>query len=83
MVFGKKKGGLWSLLTRGLYSEGKYREISLGGILSGLCREGGTCSGVVSRSGLTVVTVSEVTDTWHKYTSDSTLSVQHLFYTIE
>ena len=49
MVFGKKKGGLWSLLTRGLYSEGKYRVISLGGILSGLCREGGPCSGVVSR----------------------------------
>ena len=45
MVFGKKKGGLWSLLTRGLYSEGKYRVISLGGgggggILSGLCRGG-------------------------------------------
>ena len=40
MVFGKKKGGLWSLLTRGLYSEGKYRVISVGGILSGLCREG-------------------------------------------
>ena len=43
------KHGLWeeirrslvrSLLTRGLYSEGKYRVISLGGILSGLCREG-------------------------------------------
>ena len=40
MVFGKTKGGLWSLLTRGLYSEGKYRVISLGGILGGLCREG-------------------------------------------
>ena len=31
MVFGKKKGGLWSLLTRGLYSEWTYRVISLGG----------------------------------------------------
>ena len=40
MVFGKKKGGLWFSLTRGLYSEGTYRLISLGGILSGLCREG-------------------------------------------
>ena len=40
LVVGNKKGGLWSLLTRGLYSEGKYRVISLGGILSGLCREG-------------------------------------------
>ena len=40
MVFGMKKGGLWSLLTRGLYSEGKYRVISLRRILSGLCREG-------------------------------------------
>ena len=40
LVFGKKKGGLWSLLTRGLYSEGKYRVISLGGILGGLCWEG-------------------------------------------
>ena len=38
MDFWKKKGGLWSLLTRGLYSEGKYRVISLGGI--SLCREG-------------------------------------------
>ena len=40
MVFGKKKGGLWTLLTRGLYSEEKYRVIFLGGILSSLCREG-------------------------------------------
>ena len=40
MVFGKEKGGLWSLLTRGLYSEGKYKVTSLRGILSGLCREG-------------------------------------------
>ena len=31
MVFWIKKGGLWSLLTSGLYSEGKYRVISLGG----------------------------------------------------
>ena len=36
----EEKGGLWSLLTRGLYSEGKYRVIFLRGILSGLCREG-------------------------------------------
>ena len=56
MVVEKKKGGLWSLLTRGLYSEGKYRIISRGGggdferSLSG----GGPCSGVVCRSGLTV-----------------------------
>ena len=49
MVFGKKKGGRLSLLTRGLYSEGKYRVMSLGGILRGLCREG-----VVSQSVLTV-----------------------------
>ena len=40
MVFGKEKGGLWSLLTRGLHSEGKYKVTSLRGILSGLCREG-------------------------------------------
>ena len=40
MVFGKKTGGLWSLLTRGLYSEVKYKVISLGGVLSGLCEEG-------------------------------------------
>ena len=39
MVFWKEKGGLWSL-TRGLYSEGKYKVTSLRGILSGLCREG-------------------------------------------
>ena len=40
MVLGKKKGGLWSLLKGGLYSGGKYRVISLGGILSGLCLQG-------------------------------------------
>ena len=33
---GKKKGGLWFVLTGGLYSQGKYRVISLRGILSGL-----------------------------------------------
>ena len=36
MVLGKKNDGIWSLLTGGLYSEGKYRVMSLGGILSGL-----------------------------------------------
>ena len=37
MVLGKKKDGLWSLLTGGLYSDGKYRVISVGWILSGVC----------------------------------------------
>ena len=54
MVFGKKKGGLWSLLTKGLYSKGKYKVISLGGDFERSLSEGGPCSGVVSRSGLTV-----------------------------
>ena len=40
MVFGKKKGGPWSLLKGGPYLEGKYIVISLGGILSGLCSQG-------------------------------------------
>ena len=54
MVFGKEKGSLWSLLTRGLYSEGIYRVNSLGGDFERSLSGGGPCSGVVSRSGLTV-----------------------------
>ena len=41
------KHGLWEekrrslvFVDKGLYLEGKYRVISLGGISSGLCREG-------------------------------------------
>ena len=55
MFLGKKKGGLWSLLKGGLYSEGKYSE-------SNFCRgdserslfAGGPYSEVASRSGLTI-----------------------------
>ena len=53
MVLGKKKGGLWSLLTGGLYSEGKYNNFSRGDFERSLFA-GGPCSEVVSWSGSTV-----------------------------
>ena len=43
------------MLTRGLYSEGKYRVISLGGDFERSLSGEGPCSGVVSRSSLTVL----------------------------
>ena len=46
MVLGKKKGGLLSLLTGGLYSEGKYSYFFWGDFEQSLFA-GGPCSEVV------------------------------------
>ena len=66
VVFGKKKGGLWSLLTGGLYWDGKYKSNFCWGDFERSLLAGGPCSEVVSRSGLTVYSNGEFRQTWRR-----------------